>query len=279
PRSAFDAVFGTAPPPPASDGEPAEADPLAERRLRSLALLEGEVASLRDRVGVREANKLGLHAESLAAIRARIMGTSGGAGGGGGGGGCAPGSAPTDTDSDLTNSRLQLDLAVAAFACDTTRVASVQFGHHQNTQVALPGIGTPGNWHNDFMHSDPAPRRRLIEVERWLCQQFVDAGQRLKGLPAPDGNGTLWDQTLMIWTRDMGDGISHAGDNMRFVISGGAGGYLRTAPGGRYINGSGAPHLRVLLTAAEAMGIEDFSGFGDRNLSGSDRQAVEGARA
>ena len=63
------------------------------------------------------------------------------------------------------------------------------------------------------------------------------------------------------------------------VITGGAGGYLQTSARGRYIDGGGAPHLQVLLTAAEAMGVEDFSEFGDTSLSASDRVAVAGARA
>jgi len=32
----------------------------------------------------------------------------------------------------------------------------VQFGHHQNTQVSLTEVGSPGDWHNTFM-DDPWP--------------------------------------------------------------------------------------------------------------------------
>ncbi|MEM9070398.1 MAG: DUF1552 domain-containing protein [Myxococcota bacterium] len=269
PRAAFEAIF-TGATGPRDDGA---VDALRARRERSIALLQGEFESIASRLGEAERTKLGLHADSLNSVLRRIQGSSGAPVGE-----CAS-DAPTDTDSDIENSSLHLDLAISAFACDTTRVAAVQFGHHQNTQVALPTIGSPGNWHNDFMHSDPAPRARLIATERWLCEQFVAAANRLKALPSPTGSGTLWDETLMIWTRDMGDGISHAGDDMRFVISGGAGGYLQKSARGRYIDGRGAPHLQVLLTAAEAMGVEDFSAFGDTSLPASDRVAVAGARA
>jgi hypothetical protein len=70
----------------------------------------------------------------------------------------------------------------------------------------------------------------------------------------------------------------HAGDNMPFVVSGGAGGYLK---GGRnaYLQGGGASHLRLLLNAAEAMGARNTSGFGGRSLSGADRTPFDGLKA
>jgi hypothetical protein len=111
------------------------------------------------------------------------------------------------------------------------------------------------------MHSDN-PRTRLVKLEQWLSKQFVAAAQKLKSLPAPDGNGTLFDQTLMMWARDMGDGVQHDGSDMRFVFSGGAGGYLQTSANGRYIAASGQPHIGALLNAAQAMGITNYSGFG-----------------
>ena len=145
-------------------------------------------------------------------------------------------------------------------SCDLTRVAAVQFGHHQSTQVNLPEVGAPGDWHNGFMHSDN-PRSRLVNIERWLAGQFVAAANKLKETPAPDGNGSLFDQTLMLWARDMGDAVVHSGADMRFALSGGAGGYLRT--GGSYIDGGGQAHSKVLFNVLEAMGISDPSGLGN----------------
>jgi len=43
----------------------------------------------------------------------------------------------------------------------------------------------------------------------------------------------------------------------------GAGGYLTTSPNGRYIDGGGDAHQRALLSCAAAMGVTDFTGFGD----------------
>jgi hypothetical protein len=59
--------------------------------------------------------------------------------------------------------------------------------------------------------------------------------------------------------------------DMRFVLAGGAGGYLKQAAGGRYVNaggGAGNRHERVLLNVLEAMGVTDYTGFGDPGFTG-----------
>jgi len=165
----------------------------------------------------------------------------------------------------LLNSSIHLELAINAFACDITRVAAVQFGHHQQCAVDLPGV--KGDYHNDFMHGDQPPHARLATLERWLCEQFVAGVKKLKSLPAPDGSGTLYDQTFIMWARDMGDAPMHTGDNMRFVFAGGAGGYLKKSANGRYLQGGGEHHQRALLSAAEAMGLTNLTGFGDKSQS------------
>jgi hypothetical protein len=176
-------------------------------------------------------------------------------------------------DQPITNSAIHLELAMAAFACDITRVALVEFGHHQSCPVNIPGA--QGDWHNDFMHAS-TDRSRLRATEQFMSTQIVNAVNRLKALPAPDGNGSLFDQTFVLWAREMGDAVIHAGGNMPFVVTGGAGGYLGN--GNRYLQGGGAFHLRVLMNAAEAMGVRDMSRFGDPNAGASDRTPFDGLK-
>lgn len=221
------------------------------RRQSVLDLVTDQISTLSSELGSAERQKLELHTESIRELEDRLV--SGGAAEG-----CDPGPAAVDSPELLTNSALHADLAVSAFACGLTRVAAVEFGHHQATQVSLPEIGN-GDWHQ-FLHSNMLDE--VVRLERWVAEQFVATAERLKSLPAPDGGGTLYDQTLMIWTRGMGDAVVHNGADMRFVIAGGAGGYLDHAPGGRYVQGNGEAHQRVLLNLCEAMGVSDFSGFG-----------------
>ena len=251
PVAAYDAIFGSV---------GGVSDNLLRRRKSSLDLVKSELKQLSDQLGSQERQKLQLHADSIRAVEERLTT------GGGGGGTCSAGTRPPEASQALLASVAHLDLAITAFACDITRVASVQFGHHQNTQVSLTEVGNPGNWHNDFIHGDN-PRARLTALERWLCQQFVAAANKLKALPSPTGSGTLFDETLMVWARDMGDSVGHNGNDMRFVFSGGAGGYLTTSPNGRYIDGAGDAHQRALTAIGAAMGVTDFSGFGEASVS------------
>jgi hypothetical protein len=249
PVAAYDAIFG------AVGGVSPD---LLRRRKSSLDLVTSELKQLSNQLGRQERQKLELHTSSIRAVEERLMPGSPGA--------CQAGNRPPEATQDLLASVTHLDLAVTAFACDITRVASVQFGHHQNTQISLTEVGNPGNWHNDFIHGDN-PRARLVSLERWLAQQFVATANKLKSLPAPTGGGTLFDQTLMVWARDMGDAVQHNGGNMRFVFSGGAGGYLTTSPSGRYLDGGGEAHQRALVNCGAAMGVTDFTGFGDAQQS------------
>lgn len=283
PATAYQAIFSGASvtPPPANGGPPA-ADPRLARRKGILSLLRGEINQLNGALGGPEREKLQVHLASLEQLEQRI---TGGASGGSGGpvtvlpSTCSSNpAAPGDGGQDLLNSVLHIDLAINAFACDITRVAAVEFGHHQGAQVSIDEVGQPGDWHNTFTHSDN-PRTRLTNLERWLSARFVDAANKLKSLPAPDGNGTLFDQTLMVWARDMGDAVVHAGDNMRFVLSGGAGGYLKSSPNGVYINGGGDAHARVLFALGDAMGITNFTGFGDPGGAPAARTPLDSIKA
>ncbi len=259
--AAHQAIFGGFTPPSDTPPDPNVPDDKTRRRTSSLDLVKRELAELSQTLGATERQKLELHADSIRQLELTLA--SGGGGGPPPAASCAVPAVPTAESEVLLNSVKHLDLAVMALACGRTRVAAVQFGHHQNTQVSLPEVGAPGDWHNTFLHSDMAPRQRLIALERWLCGQFVAAAEKLKAIPLSGGAGTLFDKTLMVWARDMGDGVLHSGSDMRFVFAGGDNGYLKLSPDGRYIDGQGAPHQNALISMAEALGIADYQDFGD----------------
>ena len=159
-----------------------------------------------------------------------------------------------------------------AFACDITRVACLQYGNDQKLMVNAPGTGLPyDDQHGGFIHSGASSNfANLVKFEAYLATQFVNIINLLKGFQDPeDASKTLFDTTLMVWARDMGDADQHNQQSMRFVLASGSnGGYLKTAAGGRYIK-STERHERILLNVCEAMGITSFAGFGDPGLTGT----------
>ncbi|MDX2019993.1 MAG: DUF1552 domain-containing protein [Deltaproteobacteria bacterium] len=278
PLAAFKAVFdGVATTGPTMPTAPAPAtDKMFKRRQRIVTQLKSEIATLKQTLGAQEKAKLDLHLDSIHQIEERLLQTGDGTGGGGSTPvSCTKPTAPPEESNVCKANALHLEVIHNAFACDITRVAAIQFGSDQSMPVDLPDIGLKTDQHGGLLHSGAPEFKGLIALERWLCERFVQTVQKLKATPEADGSGSLLDNTLIAWCRDMGDSVTHNMQNMRFVLAGGAGGYLRTKPGGRYIKGPGdsaaARHERVLLNLCEAMGVTNFSGFGDKALTGANK--------
>lgn len=268
PRTAFNTVFGNFVPMNGTG-----VDTLNKRRLATCSLVENDIAELQARLGPRERNRLQRHYDSIKQIETRLMQTPTTPMGS-----CTVPATPTDDTNALTNNRMHLDLIVNAFACDITRVAGIHYGNDQSMVVDLPSVPLMGNEHGDFIHTGSGEGyARLAKFEAWLAGEFAYLVGQLKTRDEADGSGKLLDNTLVIWCRDFGEADQHTQNSMRFVLAGGANKYLKTSAMGRYIKGvgtktmaipqgSGDRHERVLLNVCDALGITDFTGFGDPSL-------------
>lgn len=234
------------------------------RKKSIIDLVRGELASLSSSLGATQKAKLALHLDSIRQLENRLTG--------GAGGSCKAPSTPTlDGTNLLLSDVVHLDLAIAAFACGLTRVAAIQFGSDQAVPVNLPNL--QGEEHGQFIHGGAGSNyQQLVQLEQWYAKTFVDLINKLKTTPEGDGSGMLYDNTLVVWTRDMGDSVNHNQKSMPYVVSGGAGGYLKRAPAGRYVHYNSATvadrHERLLLNILDAMGAS-FTGFG--LLAGGDK--------
>lgn len=261
PLAAFKAVFGNAM--PSGGGGGGDVDKLLARRKSTLDAITGQIQTLRSNVGAEAKARLDLHLESIRQIEGRLSG-----GGGGQIAGCGQDIAATDDTTDVLKANLvHLDILTSALACNATRVAGIQWGSDQVMQVNLPELNLQGDEHGLMLHSGAGDGyAKLIQLEKWLSQRFVELVNKLEATPDPDGGGSMLDSTLVVWARDMGDGSAHNQESMRFVFAGSK--YLKKDPNGRYINyRGGARHERALLSICEAMGVTDFKGFGDPGLA------------
>jgi hypothetical protein len=262
PLAAFKAVFGNAPA-GGSSSSGGDAEALLRRRKSTLDAITGQIQTLRANVGSEARARLDLHLESIRQIETRLS-----SGGGGLIAGCGQDLVASDDTSDVLKADLvHLEILLSALACNATRVAAIQFGSDQVLQVNLPELNLQGDEHGLMLHSGAGDGfQKLIAFEKWLAQRFVEVVNRLAATPDPEGGGSLLDTTLVVWARDMGDGVAHNQQSMRFVFAGSK--YLKTDPKGRYIDFAGrARHERALLSICEAMGITSFNGFGDSGLA------------
>ncbi len=264
PLSAYNTVFGAAMP----TGSTTSAAALLARRQSILDTVTGEITGLQSTLGSNEKAKLDAHLDSIRQLENKLMASSGVSS-------CTkpatPGADSTfqymaDMDAMAAN-LIHQQIIVSAFGCDITRVACLEYGNDQKLMVNTTGLPYDDQ-HGGYIHSGASSNyANLVLFEAYLATQFVNIINALKAVPDPLGtNGqTLFDNTLMIWARDMGDAQNHNQQSMRFVLASGNGGYLKTATGGRYVN-STERHERILLNVCEAMGISSYTGFGDPML-------------
>jgi hypothetical protein len=150
---------------------------------------------------------------------------------------------------------MQIKLLVMALACDITRVASLQWSRSvSQTRFTWLGIA---DGHHDLSHrgdDDADAVDKLTRINNWYAQQLASLIAQLKAVP--DGTGTLFDSTLILWCNELAKGNTHSRTGAPYVLAGGAGGALRT---GRFLQYADLPHNNLLLSLLGAYGLPDTS--------------------
>jgi hypothetical protein len=165
---------------------------------------------------------------------------------------------------------MQIDLLVNSFAADFARVATLQYTNSVG-QAKMRWLGiTEG--HHELSHkpdSDAKAVESLTKINKWFCEQMAYLAKRLAETPEPGGQGSLLDNTLVIWTNELGKGNSHTMDNIPFVLVGNGLDFEM----GRSLKYKKVAHNRLLLSLAHGFGhrIEKFGNpdyCGDGPLNG-----------
>ena len=92
---------------------------------------------------------------------------------------------------------------------------------------------------------------------------LIQGVKRLAETPEPGGGGSLLDNTLLVWTNELGKGNSHTLDNIPFVLVGNGLDFKM----GRFVKYPKVAHNRLLLSLAHGMG-HPIKQFGNPNLCG-----------
>jgi hypothetical protein len=162
-------------------------------------------------------------------------------------------------------SKTQLDLLVHSFQSDFARVATYQI----TNSVGVPKMKWLGveEGHHDLSHepdTNEKAQEKLVKINRWYCEQVAYLAKRLAETPEPGGTGSLLDNTLIVWTNELGKGNSHTMDNIPFVLVGG-GLDFKTGRGLKYPK---VPHNRLLMALAHGFG-HNVKAFGNPNQCGA----------
>ncbi len=158
--------------------------------------------------------------------------------------------------------KLQMDILVNALACDVTRVASLQWSTAQSG-VAFRWLGQSEDHHGLSHQADASPdaRRKLTVINHWYAQQYAYLLKRMDEIP--EGDGTMLDHSVVLWTNEQGNGNLHSMTKIPYIIGGSGGGHFKT---GRYLSFDEVAHNDLLVSILHAMGASDVTSFGMPDL-------------
>ena len=132
--------------------------------------------------------------------------------------GVSAASTPPDEDFDMKDwpriAKLQSDLLAHALATRQTRVASYMLTKCQGL-ARFPWLGHTAARHHDYTHADgKAPgadgaegQRILRDICRWHVEEFAYLVGKLKSIP--EGDGTVLDNTLLVFVHEHAEANPH----------------------------------------------------------------------
>ncbi len=147
-----------------------------------------------------------------------------------------PAGIPSDFDEHI---KLHLDLTALAFQADITRVATLLGARDLTgktyrfpTNEYFPNGGTSVSFHGGSHHQDdPAQIQRYSELNRYHLHTMAYLAEKLDSIP--EGDGTVLDNSLILYGTNMGNSNQHQHYDVPHVLVGGAGHRLE---GGRHLH-------------------------------------------
>jgi hypothetical protein len=252
PYAAYTRIFG--------NGDPAAEQAVQralEKKKSALDLVLGELNTLKTRVSTADQRKIDQHTEALRDIERSLTG---------GATACATLALgtkldPYKDDNHAAVGELFFRISTLAFACDRTR--SIQFNWSGNTSNRVYRNLDLSEGHHDISHdSSDESFASVRRIHHHLWTQNTKLYDLLKA--TPDGDGTLWDHTLVVHWNELGQGDTHSIEDTMVVLAGGAHGYFTK---GRLLDLQGKTSFSdLLVTCFHYMGFSDVTSFGDERL-------------
>ncbi|HEY2382168.1 MAG TPA: DUF1552 domain-containing protein [Terriglobia bacterium] len=159
---------------------------------------------------------------------------------------------PTDIpDTFDEHAKLMFDLQVLAFRADLTRVFSMVVARELSPRT-YPNIGVPEQHHATSHHrNDPELIEKKAKIDTYHVQLLSYFLQKLQA--TPEGEGTLLDQSLILYGGGMGDGNLHRHFDLPCLMAGKLGGQIRT---GRHLAyPDDTPMANLLLSILDKVGV------------------------
>jgi hypothetical protein len=270
PLAMFDKLMlGNGMTPPVGGPSPADLAKIRAQRQSVIDAVRGDLNALRNRIDADDRYKLEQHLQGVSEIEKQLSqpmnpGTVSGCASPG-----APSSSFADPDARKLNQNfpaildIQNKMAVAALACNRTQVATVQWSR-SFSPIVHEWVDVHSDHHTISHKSDAASIDQLHRLNRWYGERFAELLGQLDAVR--EGNGTLLDNTVVIWGNEAATG-QHDASTMTFVMAGSCGGKLKT---GRLVDMNGYDWSQLLITVCHAMGATAVTSIGDLGMKSGD---------
>jgi hypothetical protein len=159
-----------------------------------------------------------------------------------------PSGIPRDNEKHI---RLMFDLMALAFQTDTTRVLTFLIAHDGSNRP-YPNIGV-SDGHHDLSHhgNDMAKKEKIAKINRYHIEQFAYFLDKLKSIP--EGQGTVLDNSIVVYGSGIADGNAHNHDNLPVLVAGKGGGTI--APGRHVRYSKETPMTNLYLSMLDRLGV------------------------
>ena len=223
-----------------------------------------ETERIKGLVGKSDKDKLDAHLTSMRDVEKRLVGMTGTTTGGGLA--CTKPGPPADVDLKnddlyLRAGQAQMDLAVAALACDQTRILTFQWSYSESEHL-FGFLNVSGSHHvisHDFSPSG-VNYDAYNKIQTWYQQQFAYLLGKMDAIK--EGTRTLLDNSIVLWATEIGESTQHDLTMMPYTLAGSAGGKIRA---GRLLDYSSnrRDNNQLLVSIGQAMGDTSLTSFGD----------------
>lgn len=248
PRMVFERLFG--------DSELAD-ESLQKRRKQRISILDlvaEDAAALKRKLGSRDKLKIEEYFTSVRDIETRLermeeneaklvkMGQK-----------------PTGVPSDYgEHVRLMGDMMILAFQADLTRISTFMFAN-EGSNRNYRNIGISDGHHDISHHGKQADKlEKKRQIDRFHVEQLAYILNRMRSIREVEG--TLLDNTMLLYGGGIGDGDRHNHDDLPILLAGRGAGTLKP---GRHIRfRQGTPLNNLFLSMLDKVGV-DVEQLGD----------------
>ena len=242
PRAVFEHLFGAV-----DSTEPAARARALRRDKSILDSVNAEISDLQRQLGRGDRSKLAGYLDSVRDIERRIQIAESQSDRG-----LPEVAQPAGIPADFEEyANLMFDLMLVAYQADLTRVCTFLIGREKSVRT-YPEIGVAEPHHPVSHHRQREEQLvKLAKINTFHMSMFGRFLEKMRG--TFDGDGTLLDQSMVIYGAGMGNSNAHDPLDLPIVVAGGGGGTLK---GNRHVRlPEGTPLANMHLTLLEKMGM------------------------